>query len=70
LLIEKPPQIQTTNGSPIKGIDVKMLVITVAAQNDICPQGKTYPRKAVPAIKIKIKLPLIHTCVRGALYDW
>lgn len=29
------------------------LVITVAPQNDICPQGRTYPRKAV-AIKIKI----------------
>jgi hypothetical protein len=65
--MEKPPQIHTTKGSPIKGIDVKMLVITVATQKDICPQGKTYTRNAVPAIKIKIKLPLIHTCVRGAL---
>lgn len=29
------------------------LVITVAPQKDICPQGRTYPKKAV-AIKIKI----------------
>jgi len=29
------------------------LVITVAPQKDICPQGKTYPKKAVP-IKIRI----------------
>lgn len=36
------------------------LVITVAPQKDICPQGNTYPIKAV-AIKInKIKIPTIH----------
>jgi hypothetical protein len=67
LLIEKPPQIQTTKGSPIKGIEVRILVITVAPQNDICPQGSTYPKNIVPAIKIKIKDPLIQTCVRGVL---
>jgi hypothetical protein len=27
--------------SPIKGIAVTRLVITVAPQKDICPQGKT-----------------------------
>jgi len=37
---------------PKKGIADKRLVITVAAQYDICPQGKTYPKNAVP-IKIK-----------------
>ena len=68
--MEKPPQIQITKGSPKIGTAVKMFVITVATQNDICPQGRTYPRNAVPIIKIKIKLPLIHTCVRGNLYDW
>lgn len=31
------------------------LVITVAPQNDICPQGRTYPKNAV-AIRIKIKI--------------
>lgn len=26
---------------------LRRFVITVAPQNDICPQGKTYPKKAV-----------------------
>jgi hypothetical protein len=46
-----------------------MLVITVAPQKLICPQTKTYPRNAVPAIKTKISAPDIQTWVRGALYD-
>jgi hypothetical protein len=37
--------------SPKKGIAENKFVITVAPQNDICPQGNTYPKKAV-AIKI------------------
>ncbi len=28
----------------------KMLVMTVAPQNDICPQGSTYPRNAVAIV--------------------
>lgn len=60
LSIENPPQIQITRLDPIKGIAENKLVITVAPQNDICPQGSTYPRKAV-AIKIsKIITPDIH----------
>jgi hypothetical protein len=51
--------------SPIIGTTVKKLVITVAAQKLICPQGKTYPRKAV-AINIKyIVIPLIHKFILG-----
>ena len=37
----KPPQIQTTNLEPKIGITLNKLVITVQAQKDICPQGKT-----------------------------
>lgn len=57
-----PPHNQNTISSPIHGIAENKFVITVAPQKDICPQGNTYPKKAV-AIKInKIVVPLIHTC--------
>jgi len=36
-----PPQIHSTISSPIKGTADAKLVITVAAQKLICPQGKT-----------------------------
>ena len=49
-----PPQIHCTNSSPIYGIAEKILVITVAPQNLICPQGSTYPIKAVAMVRIKI----------------
>jgi hypothetical protein len=35
----------------------KMFVITVAPQRLICPQGKTYPKKAVAIINKKIMIP-------------
>merc|ERR1719150_2224167 len=31
--------------------------MTVAPQKDICPQGKTYPKKAVPITKTNMILP-------------
>jgi len=37
------------------------LVITVAAQKDICPQGNTYPKKAVAIDNNKIVTPLNQT---------
>lgn len=37
----KPPQIHWIIGSPKYGIVEIILVITVAAQNDICPHGNT-----------------------------
>jgi hypothetical protein len=37
-----------------------MLVITVAPQKDICPQGKTYPKKADIIVKINIIFPVTH----------
>jgi hypothetical protein len=33
------------------------LVITVAPQKDICPQGKTYPKKAAAITANKISTP-------------
>jgi hypothetical protein len=38
-------------------------VITVAAQNDICPQIKTYPMKAVAITANKISTPTIQVWV-------
>lgn len=58
-----PPQIHVTNSFPTRGIAVSTPVITVAPQNDICPHGRTYPRKAV-AIVISIKIiPVNHTFI-------
>ena len=41
LLTEKPPHIQLTREGPTFGIAPNKLVITVAPQNDIWPQGNT-----------------------------
>lgn len=41
LSTEKPPQIHSTRVVPMYGIADKRLVMTVAPQNDICPQGRT-----------------------------
>ena len=43
------------------GIALNKLVITVAPQKDICPQGKTYPKKAVAIVANKIVQPINHT---------
>ena len=41
LSTEKPPQIHWTRVLPIYGTAERRLVMTVAPQNDICPQGST-----------------------------
>jgi len=50
-----------TRSFPTIGIAVITPVITVAPQNDICPQGNTYPRKAVAMVISRITTPEIHT---------
>jgi hypothetical protein len=52
-----PPHNHKTNCVPHSGIVEIRLVITVAPQNDIWPQGKTYPKKAVAITKIRIEVP-------------
>jgi hypothetical protein len=47
------------------GNAVKKFVITVAAQNDICPQTSTYPKNAVAIIKMRIITPRVQTSPRG-----
>lgn len=58
---EGPPQIQVTKSVPIRGIADRTPVITVAPQNDICPHGKTYPKKAVAITVNMIITPESHT---------
>lgn len=62
-----PPQIHCTIKFPKYGIADTRLVITVAPQNDICPHGKTYPRKAVAITIKKIVTPDIQVSFK--LYD-
>lgn len=47
LSTENPPHAHSTSVWPMYGMAENKLVITVAPQKDICPQGKTYPTKAV-----------------------
>ena len=45
---------------PTYGIAERRFVITVAPQNDICPQGNTYPINAVAVVKNRITTPTDH----------
>lgn len=58
---ENPPHNHSTIKPPIYGKALTRLVITVAPQKDICPQGRTYPIKAVPISKNRIIVPDPHT---------
>lgn len=63
-LTAKPPQSHTTISFPIKGIAEAKLVITVAPQNDICPQGSTYPKNAVPINTKRINTPVTQVSLK------
>jgi len=54
---ENPPHNHSTIIFPMYGIAETKFVITVAPQNLICPQGNTYPIKAVPINKNRIIIP-------------
>lgn len=56
-----PPQIQYTISDPTNGIALNRFVITVAPQKDICPHGRTYPKKAVAIVANRIVQPINHT---------
>jgi len=60
---EGPPQIQMVKSFPTIGIAVNTPVITVAPQNDICPHGRTYPRKAVAIVISITTIPVVHTFI-------
>lgn len=62
-----PPHTHSTNVFPQIGSAERKLVITVAAQKLIWPQGKTYPRKAVPIVRANIKTPQYHVAL--SIYD-
>lgn len=63
LFSANPPQTHCTSSLPASGMADNKLVITVAPQKDICPQGRTYPRKAVPITINKMSTPTIQVCV-------
>lgn len=56
-LMAKPPHSQVVSDVPKYGTAVSRFVITVAAQNDICPHGRTYPKKAVAINVIRRVIP-------------
>lgn len=58
---EKFPHNHWVISLPMYGIAVSILVITVAPQNDIWPQGSTYPMNAAPIVANKIITPEDHT---------
>lgn len=60
----KPPHIHSTNVFPMYGIAENRLVITVAPQNLICPQGNTYPINAVAIVKINSSTPIFHVSIK------
>lgn len=58
LSTENPPQIHCTSVSPMYGTADSKFVITVAPQNDICPQGRTYPTNAVTITRRSSTTPM------------
>lgn len=58
-----PPQIHSTSIPPMYGMADRRLVITVAPQNLIWPQGRTYPTKAVAIVAIINTTPIFHTSI-------
>jgi hypothetical protein len=60
----KPPHIHSTSVFPMYGIAENKFVITVAPQNLIWPQGRTYPIKAVAMVKINSRTPMFHVSMR------
>jgi hypothetical protein len=59
----KPPQIHSTSDFPMYGIAENRFVITVAPQNLIWPQGRTYPIKAVAIVKINRITPIFQVSI-------
>ena len=59
LLRANPPHTHCTSSVPAMGTAESKFVITVAPQNDICPQGRTYPKNAVPMVRNKIITPTL-----------
>lgn len=60
LSTEKPPHSHCTIVVPMYGMAETRLVITVAAQNDICPHTSTYPINAVRIVTRNSITPIFH----------
>jgi hypothetical protein len=59
-----PPHIHSTKVFPIYGIAENRFVITVAPQNLICPQGRTYPMNAVAIVRMNKITPTFHVSIK------
>ena len=59
-LIMKPLRRYSKKRFPNTGRAETRFVITVAPHRDICPQGRTYPRKASAMVSKKIVTPTFH----------
>jgi hypothetical protein len=64
-----PPHNKNTISLPTKGIADIKLVITIAAQKLIWPQGSTYPKKAVIIINKNKITPVFHNNCLGYKKD-
>lgn len=58
-----PPQTHSTSIGPTYGIAESKLVMTVAPQKLIWPQGRTYPTKAVAITKTTKSTPMFHVSI-------
>lgn len=58
-----PPQTHSTRVLPKYGMADSRFVITVAPQNLICPQGRTYPIKAVSIVNKRRIIPIFQVSV-------
>lgn len=58
-----PPQTHSTRVFPMYGIAESRLVITVAAQNLIWPQTRTYPRNADIITRIMRITPMFQVSI-------
>ena len=58
-----PPHSQPTISSPKIGIAENKFVMTVAPQNDIWPQGRTYPKKAAAIVANRMTNPTLQVII-------
>jgi len=65
LSTEKPPQSSCTIAVPTPGMAENRLVITVAPQKLIWPQGRTYPLNPVAILRKNTRIPEYHRWARG-----
>lgn len=64
-----PPSKIAFKDLPMNGTTSTKLLDTTAAQYDICPHGKTLPRKPVNIVNMNASVPTTHGPSRPNEYD-